>query len=396
MLDSINRIKVRASIIIVLLFQAAIFVIAQGTNLDYIKIQVGDASGLRDANDPFIGIDKAPGTTSTVALSSIKKGPLFIFDYESQEIIKEIDVGDWYAGSRIEYSSKGNYIVLQQLKYVDWAPNKDREIDFEIIDVNSGQMVKRFDNFHSVKFTPDEKYAVALTGDVISFWNLETLSNDKHFTVTDATNSIAVSPDGTRIAVSHKPDEDVLKNIPRFQTKEGKKQLKSVIKYKQMISFYDAGTFEYISTVNELYDIVYRLEYSGEGDYLMCQSIVHSKIQTSTNAARQNFVQIIDGNTGEPHDLILPSQHHYEPDFSISPDNRLIGITSHSRFAELRIYDIASGKMLGRFELSYRLFENFKEGEFPNDGRFAFKFSDDSKSVLMTSGNRLLIWNMNL
>jgi len=387
---------VRASILLIALSIWSILAFSQGTNMEYTKIQVGDATNLKEANDPFIGIDKSPGTASTIALSSIKRGPLFIFDYEAQEIIKEIDVGDWYAGSKINYSSKGTYILLQQLIYVDFAPNKDREIDFEIVNVGTGEMVKRFDNYHSVKFTPDEKYVIALTGDEISFWNLETGENEKQFTVTEATNSIAISPDGTKIAVSHKPDSEALKNIPRYQSKDGKKALKSVIKYKQMISFYDASSFEYLGTVNELYDIVYRLEYSGEGDYLMCQSIVHDKIQSSTNAARQNFVQIIDAKTGEPHELILPSQHHYEPDFDLSPDKRLIGITGLGKFAELRIYDFATGRMLGRFELSYRLLENFREGEFPNDGRFSFKFSDDSRSVLMTSGNRLLIWNMNL
>ena len=77
-----------SALILVFIFSSSI-VFAQGTNMEYTKIQVGDATSLQDANDPFIGIDKTPGSSNMVALSSVKRGPLFIFNYETQEVVKD-------------------------------------------------------------------------------------------------------------------------------------------------------------------------------------------------------------------------------------------------------------------------------------------------------------------
>ena len=76
---------------------------------------------------------------SKMAISCIQGFPLYIYDYEKREIIKQFDVGNWYAGSRVSWSAKGKYLLLQQLFYHDFAKNKDREVNFEIIDANSGR-----------------------------------------------------------------------------------------------------------------------------------------------------------------------------------------------------------------------------------------------------------------
>jgi len=100
---------------------------------------------------------------------------------------------------------------------------------------------------------------------------------------------------------------------------------------------------------------------------------------------------------GTPLRTGFTSSAPYEPDYKLSNNEKLFGIISQgTRFVELHIYDIRSGKMLQRFEQSYRLFEK-KDGDLiVADSRASFVFLPGDEQVLMTMGNRLLIWNLNI
>jgi hypothetical protein len=357
---------------------------SQSTDLDYDRIKIGNAKNM------ISGLAMSPDK-ETLAISSTHSFPLYLFDWKNEKVLDKFNVGNWYAGSSINYSKKGNYIALDQLYYIDFAPNKDREVNFQIVDAKSGKSVKRFENYHSVKVTPDEKYAVGLSGDEISFWNLQTRKKEKSFRVEDASNSLAISPDGKLIAVSHHLYEKDAKRIP--QLKRDKKTMKKALKYKQQISIFDASTFKKLYTVNELYDIVYKLKFNEDGSYLFCLHIPHTKVN-KTLITRQTYVNIIDMVTHEPQRRGFISLANYEPDFKLSNDGKLFGIISKSnQFLELHIYDFKTGKMLYRFQQSYRLFEKNEGGMLAVDGRSTFVFIPGDESVLMTMGNHLIKWN---
>ncbi|MBN3035679.1 MAG: WD40 repeat domain-containing protein [Bacteroidales bacterium] len=363
------------------------FLCAQGTNMDFEKIMVGDNLHI------LSGAALAPDN-NTLAVSSVQSYPLYLFDLAKREVTGQFDVGNWYAGSRLDYSSSGKYILLQQMCYMDMAPNKDREVMFEIMEPATGRKVLFFDKYHSVVITPDEQYALALTGDEVSFWNLSTGQKESTFTVPEATNSIAVSPDGRHIALSHKPDADALERDPRY--KKDKKGLKAILNYKQQVSIYDAATLQRICTVDEWYDIIYNLRYSDDGAYLFCLNIPHARASTAVGN-RQNFVSVVDVN-GEYQAMrsVFPSNSSYEPEFRMSPDGKLFGITSLGKSPEIIIYDFAKAQPVSRFELSYRFFESIGKEQFPSDGRVAFDFMPDSRSVIMTFGNMLVLWKIGL
>ncbi len=355
----------------------------QGTDITYDRIKIADAKHM------VCGIDLSPDQ-STLAISSIQSYPFYLFDWHTNKIIKEFNVGNWYAGSRVNYSAGGNYILLNQLYYIDFAPNKDREVNFEIIDAHSGKMIKRFEALHSVKLNPDEKYALTLTGDEVGFFNLTTGRYDKSFTVPEAANSVAISPDGKLIAVSHKLYEKDADTYPTL--KRDKKVRKDGLKYKQEISVFNAGTFKKLYTIHELYEIVYRLTFSDDGKYLFVMNIPHGKQMNA--GGRQTFVNVIDMETATPIRRGYISRSDYEPDFKLSHDGKLLGIVSkNNRFLELHIYDFPSGKMLYRFQQGYRLFEKNEGGMIAADSRSSFVFLSDNKSVLMTMGNHLVRWD---
>ncbi|MBN1339393.1 MAG: hypothetical protein JXA03_08720 [Bacteroidales bacterium] len=371
---------------LILLFQH-IMLFGQGQNYDYEKIKVGDNLHL------FSWVDMAPDN-NTVVLTSVQSYPCIIYDLGKREIVKELDLGNWYAGSRAEYSKTGRFLLIQQLFYIDFSPNKDREVTFEVVESLTGKTVLRFDACHSVKITPDEKYAVALTGDEVSFWSLETGSKEKSYSVPNASNAIGISPDGKKLAVSHLPEkEDLFLINPNLDTKSQKDNLKAMLKYKQLVTIYDMDTFEKLYTVKEIYDIVYGLNYDENGEFLMVYSAPHTKMVTATGG-RQSFLHFIDAASGEPMRKTFPCFANYEPDYKLSPDKKLFGLTTNAKFPELYIYNFETGKILTRFELSYRLFDNMSKGDFPGDGRFAFEFMPDGSHVVLTYGNQLLIWNM--
>ncbi|MEZ5084065.1 MAG: hypothetical protein R2750_11545 [Bacteroidales bacterium] len=371
---------------LIFLLQITLAGVCQGPTHDFERVRMGNAKHI------LCGLDISPDG-QYLAISSVQSFPFYIFDWQGRTVKQEFSVGNWYAGSYIRYSADGRYIILQKLLYADWAQNKDKEVTFEIIEAATGKVVKRFDSYHALTISPDSKYAISLSGEEVAFWDLSSGSKEKSFKVNSATNGVAISPDGRKVAVSHRALEIDLENNPRF--KKDKKALKNVVKYKQQVSVYNAETFEKEYTVDEFYDIIYRLKYSPDGKTLFCVQIPHLKSDAKGNK-RQTFISTINGETGEPLRKGFTSQSNYEPDFKLSHNGKLFGLVSlGEKFPEIHIYDFETGRMLHRFELSVRMFEK-KDGEWVanTDGRSSFVFLPDDKTVVFTMGNHLIYWKI--
>ncbi len=370
--------------LLIMIFSNGVF--SQGANYDYERVKIGDVKHI------IVGMDMSPDH-KYLAISGNQSFPFYIFDWSKREIVSQHDVGNWYAGSSVEYSPGGKYILLQQTFYMDLAPNKDREVKFEVVETSTGKVVKSLEKTHTAAFTPDDQYLVSLAAEEVAFWNLATGNKDKSFELVGATNGIAVSPDGKHIAVSHRPNEDELKANPAY--KKNKEALKNTIKYKQEVSIFNAETFAKEANINEFYDVVYRLEYSKDGKYIFCVNIPNEKVQTGLE--RQTYINTIDAETGTALRKGFTSKAIFEPDFKLSHDGKLMGVISQSRkFLELHIYNFETGSLLKRFELSFRLFEKTEEGIILGDNRTSFVFLPDDKSVFLTMGNHLVLWEMNL
>jgi len=373
--------KRKLYLLLILFYTVNLF--SQGTDIDYERVTIGDARHI------ICGLDLSPDQTD-LAISSTQSFPFYIFDWKERKPLKEFNVGNWYAGSSVEYSPKGTYIVLNQLHYVDWAMNKDKEVSFEIIHSQTGEKIKHIPDVHSVKISADEQFAVALNGNEVGFYKLPEGTKIKSFNVQDASNSVAISPDGKFIVVSHKLYEKDAKNIPQLQ--RDKKTLKNALKFKQQLTVYDAKTFEKLYTVGELYDIVYKLKFTQDSKKLLVLNIPHTKIQNT--AERQTYLQVVNMETGVPQRRGFTSKAIYEPDFKVSSDGKLLGIVSNSnRFLELHIYDFETGKMLHRFQQAFRLFEKNETGMIVADSRSSFVFLPDNETAVMTMGNHLVYWN---
>jgi WD40 repeat protein len=360
---------------------------SQGTNYEYDKIQIGDAKNL------LVWLALHPDD-KTLAVTSHQSFPLYMYNIDSEQVDNQFDVGNWYAGSRAKFSKTGKYLMLQQLFYMDYAPNKDREVNFEVMDVATGKSMLNFGDYHDAKIAPDEKHLITLSGgDKVAFHDIESRKELHSFNVPEATNSVAVSTDGKYIAVAHKTYMSDLKNNPAY--KNNKKNQPILEKYKQQVSVYDYNTFEKLYTIDAFYDLIYLMDYTDNGEYLFIYSIPHEKLQGPNG--KKSYVEVVNAKTGEPLRQSFGSLAVYEPDFKMSHNGKYLGIISLSKnFAELHIYDFKTNELLKRFELSYRLFQKAAEGEFPGDGRASFVFLPDDDEVLIVFGNRVIKWKLDL
>lgn len=331
---------------------------------------------------------------NTIAIAGIKGSPLFLYDWRKDKITQEFNVGNWPGGAKVTYSEKGTYLILQQLCYLDFSPNKDREVNFEIINAENGKVVKKIDNVHSLKIASSEKFCVALTGDEVILYELPSGDKLRTFTVEKATNSVAISPDEKYIAVSHRPTLEQVKNSPTIRNdKKAKKAIKPALNYRQMISIYDAETFEKIKTVNELYDIVYNLQFSEDGKRLYNYSIPHTKMQLSS-AGRQGYIYTIGTANWEPLRISFVSLASYEPEFKENSKNNLFGVVSTDGFPQINLHNLETGRLVDRFNTKQSIRDAISE-KMAGDSRLSFAFLPDD-SVILVNGNSMYKWKPDL
>ena len=175
----------------------------------------------------------------TVAVAGAQGNPLFIYDWKTDKIIKKLEVGNWFAGAKVFYSSKATYLLLQQIIAVNFAPNKKRELAFEIVNAATGEVVQKIDKAHAVQIANSELFYIVLRGNEVSLHELPSGKKLNSFIVDNATHSVAISPDENIIAVSHRPTLEQVKNVPTIRNdKKAKKAIKPALKYREMISLY--------------------------------------------------------------------------------------------------------------------------------------------------------------
>ena len=305
-------------------------------------------------------------------------------------MIKKFEVGDWFAGAKVFYSSKATYLLLQQIIAVNFAPNKKRELAFEIVNTETGEIVQKIDKAHAVQIANSELFYIVLRGNEVSLHELPSGKKLNSFIVDNATHSVAISPDEKTIAISHRPTLEQVKNVPTIRNdKKAKKAIKPALKYREMISLYDAKSFQKIKTVNELYDIVYQLQFSKDGKLLYNYSIPHIKMQTAS-AGKQGYIYAVQMPDGEPTRISFMTLATFEPDFTENESGALFGVMSTDGFPELRVYNNLNGRLLYRFNMRQRLSDAFKK-KMMGDNKASFVFLPDG-NILMVSGNQTLLW----
>ncbi len=375
----------------ILLFLLAIKGQAQGTNMVYEKIDISPS------NKSFLhsDIDRIPGKNEYL-VSATKSFPFYHIDGDSHELLAEHDIGNWFAGSRIELSPTGKYILLQQLHYIDFSPNKDREVTFAVVDTKTGKTLLKIPSAHDAAFHPHEENLIVLIGDDVYSYAIAKDEKRKLFPVPAATNCIAISPDGKHIAITHYPSDEFLHDF--VTKKRQKKNFKVYKKYRQCISVYDAETYDFMYTVADMYDIPYLLDFDPMGEHILCYSVPHTKVMAKTGMNGTKYFSKIKASDGSSTSVGFVSNSIYEPDFEFSNHGKWIALVTINRvYPEVWICNYESGAILARFEMATRISEGMKDREYPADaGRVGLAFSPDDKHLMITNGSILIKWEIPL
>ena len=363
---------------------------AQGTNMEYENIDISPPPLFFIHAD----MDLIPGT-NTYAVSATQSFPMYIIDSETLEIKDQYDVGNWYGGSRINPSPSGKYLLLQQLKYMDYAPNKDREVHFEVIETATGKTVLDIPSAHSASIHPNENALIVLIGDDVYSYPLDGKEKRKLFPVPEATNCVAISPDGKQIAISHHVEDDYLND---YVTKKGQKKNYKIFKdYRQCVSVYSTEDYKRLYTVDEMFDIPYILQYDPTGTHLLCYSVPHTKVIAKTGMQGTKYISKINSVDGKYTGVGFVSNSNFEPDIEFSNDGSKIAIvTNGAKFSEIWICDYESGDILLRFQNAVTFFEGVNLKTAPGDaGRIGLAFSPDDSHLLFTNGAKITKWKLN-
>ena len=354
---------------------------SQATNSDFERIK------LNSTGFEYSGLALSPDG-KTVALCGKKSSPVRLIDWSSRQLISEFTSGGGIYGNKVSYSAGGKYLLLKELNYAEFSQNKNLKIDFGIFDATSGKLIRKFEKVQDVVISNDEQQVVCLNDDEIVFSNPESGEKYKSIRVPGAANAVALNQDGKILAVSQMISGDDVAHL----FVKNKKGLNAAVKYKQMVSLYDAGTGSKIAAIDELYDLIYDLSFAPGGDLLFVYQT--PEIQTQAVNNKLTFINLIDAVSKQPLRKGFTSMSVAQPELKISNNQKLVAINSKgNRFQEIHLYDAETGTLQKRFELGSRLFEKVDGEKITSDSRPSFIFLPGDQSILIAVGNQLIQWN---
>jgi DNA-binding beta-propeller fold protein YncE len=340
-------------------------------------------------------IDVLPGGEHCLIASALNESVIKA-DAATMQPVQTYKAAKWKAGSKIEISPNGKYALLKQQFYIDYSPNKDREVEFEVLDLETGKVALKISAAHDADFHPDGERLIVLEGDDVFSYQIEGNQKKTLFPVPEATNCIAVSKDGKQIALSHHPSDDYLNDY--VTKKRQKKNFKLYKKYRQCVSVFDTETFEKLYTVDEMYDIPYILEYDPSDEHFICYSVPHTKIVEKTGMQGTRYISKIDAADGSNTSVGFVSSSYYEPDIEFSKSGNYISLvtTTHTGFPEVWVADYHTGDVVARYTLENRVFGGgHMKGEIrPDAGRVGVDFSADETLLYITYGSLIIEWKI--
>ena len=377
---------IKAISIVSIFFISTYFSSAQKMNVEFRQVILEEGF-----NYPFSSIDLLPDNKTAVIGS--QTGKIYLWDITTEKVVKKLEVSGYSYGPRIKVSEDGKYLLLQKQFLQDFNYNKDRKTKVEILDIESGKIVFTTADVNDAVLTSDNKYVVTINGENTDVFELTSGNKVRSIYIEGATNAIAVNKECTQIAVSHLLRKEDIADIPYIR--DDKKTQKTVLKFRQGVSFYDFERGTKIKTASDIFDVVYALKFTKDGKKLLVYNVANTKLQGQVRGGmglRQGYINQINTATCEVLRPIVSSLTP-EPDFKESPDNKFLGVSSSEiqgkMVQTLLLYDFNSGALVHRFEVNTRLLSE-KGSTLPV--YFIF-YPADNKILLTYAAGTVAVWD---
>ncbi|MBL8001617.1 MAG: hypothetical protein JNL05_06610 [Flavobacteriales bacterium] len=331
----------------------------------------------------------------TIVAGCGDNGGLLFIDTVGWRVTRRLPLNGFKDGPRIRGSRDGRLLLLKELWRFAVEGKGDMKGRHMVIDAATGAVVVDAGTAMDASLSADGSVLAVLDGGTVTLKRLPEGTELRRIDVSQATNAVAVSPDGSTIAVSHRPTEAQLELVPSFRN--DKKSLKAALKYRQMITLFDAGTGAVRHVVPEAYDIIRAMAYSPDGSRLLVYSSQDLRAGVAPTAGgnvwnmsmvdRPGYVQQVDAATGDPLRAGFQSLMN-EPFLAVSPAGRTLALSSTEgrNKRKLTLYDISSGETLEMIDLEQK--HRYDTGEQErHDGRTAYAWLADGRLLIALGGN---------
>lgn len=341
--------------------------------------------------DPYIASSVAldPLDPNKLAIATVQGKPIVIFDWRERKIIREIEVEGHYADPNIFWSDDGKYLLLEQKVYADFSVNKDRPVEYQVLEVSTGKILSSFPKVNSACFL--EKGLLAILRDnTIEVHQVASGQKVSSFGVGKGSSAIAPGTGSTTVFVARKPEKEDLQHIPSIRN--DRKAKKPALKYRQVISEYDLQTGKLLQTLPEIFDVVYEIRKSADGKTWFIYSTPHLKINPNARAAI-GYISQLDRNTLQVLSAGFQS-NLTSPDFKINAEGNVIGVmtaTGQLQKPSLLLYDRWTGKVENMFQPPLHIAPKLRKKEFTNN-HASFVFLPGSEEILFITGNQIFQW----
>lgn len=327
------------------------------------------------------GIDLSPNGKE-VALVGGKMDAIYLYDHVNRKLLRKIPMDKDYSGYRVEYSSNGNYLLLQERVTEYYSTKNSRAGGYAVIDLKSDKIIHQYKMINDLKISFDEKYLIVLDNGTLEIKELSSGKTIQKFKPEGATNAVAISPNGEDLAVVQKPNKADIKML--VDRKMNKKTIKAAAKYKFLIAIYDFKTQELKSVVPEFYDNISMLKYTPDGEKLL-----------SFNIAQNSYV-----NVALPQSNYEPTRESYlgrsttQPDFQYDFSGNYFGIATVEKFPAINIYHVGSGSITDQYDTQNKIWKSAKLNFFAGTNA-SFIFTPDGEYAIIAYGNSLIKWRYN-
>lgn len=334
----------------------------------------------------------------TIAAAYSKDGALVLIDTGTWSITRTLKIPGFSGGARISTARDGRYLLLKEVGRFTNDGRRDVNGEQALLDLTNGEVVVNGGKAVDSAISGDGRLFATLDGDRVTVRSAPDGSTVRTIEVKDATNAIAISPDGRILAVSHRPTETALADVP--SVRNDKKGMKAALKFRQMVSLYYLVDGTLWKTVNEVYDIVRSMEFTPDGARLLVYSTTDPRYQRPTGSlsdldlslvSRPGHVEQIDARSGEPMRVGFMSRMN-EPFLAADPVSHTLALSStegHNK-RKLLLFDMENGETRTMIDLAQRHRYDVNEGE-EHDGREPYCWLADGR-LLLALGDNLAIW----
>lgn len=318
----------------------------------------------------------------TLLVATTQDHPIYVMDVTDWSVQRTIEVNGFYAGPEVKASRTGNYLLLRQKFYIDYRANQDRAVRYEVLDFATGKELVTVDKAHDAAISADEQHLYTLDGEQITLRKLPSGEVTGRIAVPFARNSMAASPDGRWIAVTHRPTVPQLETVPSIRN--DKKALKPAQRFREMVSVYDALSGKLVGTVPEIYDRVYTMAFNEQGDRLLVYSVAHTRVEA--NGTPEGVVCMVEMPTMVPLRtgfLSLMNDPQLEP--NAQGDRIALASTEGFNKRKMYVYDMHTGEFTLDLDLDQRWGRDLANKE-QHDGRVPYHFLADGRTLVFGSG----------